>query len=508
MKLLLCDDEKIILQGMHFILDWQSFGFKEILTATNGEIALEVIINEKPDLVIMDINMPKLTGLEVIEKSRENDFNGHFIIVSGFSDFKYAQKAISLDVVSYICKPVDSDELEETVINIKKKITATTYKSSMINDFTAIAIRDYLSNCLDSYNPNSIPYGLENIQNFQILAFEKFYKTDFNISDSFKELLNISDEINYSSFRKYNLNIIVLIGKRSIDLISHSTKYYNESFQKNSILDNTFIYFGEEVFKLNDLASSFLNVKKLVYERFFCSKDDHFLKFDDIKIKTFNNSKLINNTEYYSNNLFEVIQSCNLENLSNFLENLSLEIKSTGLTEEKSKNFFTDLYMITKNKINYYYSDISILNSNFTNIATEIDNKSFLYEIIDYFKEEFITVINTIAEHTKDKIMYDILDYIDKNFATNLKLKTVAEHFNYNSSYFGKLFTKSFDCTFNKYLEIVRIEKSKKLLENENLKVYQVCESVGYNNIDYFHKKFKTIVGISPLEYRKQFFKK
>lgn len=508
MKLLLCDDEKIILQGMQFILDWNSFGFNEILTASSGEIALNTIIENNPDLVIIDIHMPKLTGLEVIAKSREKGFYGHFVIVSGYSDFAYAQKAISLDVVSYLCKPVDSYELESTVKGIIEKINKTTYKSDMIDNYTDVAIRDYLSNTVENYDPNSIPYGLENINHFQVLAFEKFYKTEFNTNDSFKEILNISAEIKYSSFRKDNLNVVILLGKRSIELISHSTKYYNDYFQKNSLLDNTFIYFGEEVRGLEALAQSFKDVKLLVYERFFCSKNDHFLMFNHIRTKTFNISTLSNHTEIYSKKLFNVVQSCDLNTLNEFLENLKEEIKSNGVTEEKSKIFFTDLYMMTKNKINQYYTDISTLSYNYSNIATEIHNKSFLYEIIEYFEIQFTAVINSINQHTKDKIMYDILDYIDKNFNSNLKLKTVAEHFNYNSSYFGKLFTKSFDCTFNKYLEMVRIEKSKILLENENLKVYQICEGVGYNNVDYFHKKFKSIVGVSPLEYRKQILNK
>lgn len=86
----------------------------------------------------------------------------------------------------------------------------------------------------------------------------------------------------------------------------------------------------------------------------------------------------------------------------------------------------------------------------------------------------------------------------------NLKLETLAPLFGYNSAYLGKIFTKKVGKSFNSYLDRVRIEQSKILLEDETSKVYEIAERIGYKNVDYFHKKFKKYVGESPAEYRKQ----
>lgn len=97
-----------------------------------------------------------------------------------------------------------------------------------------------------------------------------------------------------------------------------------------------------------------------------------------------------------------------------------------------------------------------------------------------------------------------ILYYIDHNYRENLKLETIAPLFGYNSSYLGKIFTREVGETFNSYLDRIRIRRSKELLRDRSLKVYEVAEKVGYKNVDYFHKKFKKLVGESPAEYRKK----
>ena len=110
---LIADDEKNIREGIKCIIDWEALGFTVCGEAANGEEALKQINEMHPGLVLLDIKMPKLSGLEVVENAREQGYNGKFIILSGFSDFKFAQTAIRLGVDNYITKPIDEDELAE-----------------------------------------------------------------------------------------------------------------------------------------------------------------------------------------------------------------------------------------------------------------------------------------------------------------------------------------------------------------------------------------------------------
>ena len=114
--------------------------------------------------------------------------------------------------------------------------------------------------------------------------------------------------------------------------------------------------------------------------------------------------------------------------------------------------------------------------------------------------EQFEICMNSLGSPSSERI-----NYINHNYTDNLKLETIAPLFGYNSAYLGKIFTKQVGESFNSYLDRVRIQHSKELLEKDQLKVYEIAERVGYKNVDYFHKKFKfkKYVGESPAEYRK-----
>ena len=122
MKVFIADDESIICEGIKHIIDWEELGFTICGEAYNGEDALNDLMKLNPDIVLLDIRMPKLQGTKVIQYAREQGFKGHFIILSGFSDFKYAQTAIRYGVEFYITKPIDEDELYNAVNTVKENI--------------------------------------------------------------------------------------------------------------------------------------------------------------------------------------------------------------------------------------------------------------------------------------------------------------------------------------------------------------------------------------------------
>lgn len=115
-------------------------------------------------------------------------------------------------------------------------------------------------------------------------------------------------------------------------------------------------------------------------------------------------------------------------------------------------------------------------------------------------------IVNATGRPSRDTILDDIIYYIDNNFRNNIKLEGIAPLFGYSSTYLGKIFNKTFGESFNCYVDHRKIEYSKELLKENRLKVYEIAEQVGYNNVDYFHKKFKKYTGMSPAEYRKSIF--
>ena len=115
--LFIADDEKNIRDGLKCILEWETLGFALCGEAANGEEALSGILQKKPSLVLLDIRMPKLTGIDIVRIAREQGYTGRFIILSGYSDFSYAQAAIRYGVEYYLTKPIDEDELLEAILS-------------------------------------------------------------------------------------------------------------------------------------------------------------------------------------------------------------------------------------------------------------------------------------------------------------------------------------------------------------------------------------------------------
>ena len=121
-KVLIVDDEPIVREGLEFIIDWQDFGFTIVDKAENGRMGLEKINALDPDLVITDVRMPGIDGIEMIRKVRKEGIKTRFIILSGYSDFTYAKDALSLNVLSYLLKPIEEAELIEELLKIKEDL--------------------------------------------------------------------------------------------------------------------------------------------------------------------------------------------------------------------------------------------------------------------------------------------------------------------------------------------------------------------------------------------------
>lgn len=186
------------------------------------------------------------------------------------------------------------------------------------------------------------------------------------------------------------------------------------------------------------------------------------------------------------------------------LEELEHNLLHASENIEELKLFIIDLYLQIKEAMNRDYPSSNIPFMPNSAVIEFITNQKYLYEIICFLSEQFEMIMNATGNPSRDTILDDVLYYIDHHFQNNIKLETIAPLFGYNSAYLGKIFTKTAGESFNSYLDHKRIEYTKKLLLENKLKVYEIAEQAGYKNVDYFHKKFKKYVGISPAEFRKQ----
>ena len=191
------------------------------------------------------------------------------------------------------------------------------------------------------------------------------------------------------------------------------------------------------------------------------------------------------------------------EKLEESIKSLEKCVIANKYPEDKIKAKFIDTLLNIREKL---FKDYDIDKSeipNNENIINKIYSKKSLSSMSQYLMKELNNMSKKVSLGSSDNNIKRIVSYMEKNYYKDLKLEGLAKIFNYNSAYLGKLLKSSTGENFNTRLDKIRIEKAKSLLVNDKLKVYQVCEKVGYKNIDYFHSKFKKYVGTTPLSYKK-----
>lgn len=503
LKVLIMDDEPYVREGLKYIIDWENYGFTICGEAADGEEGYEKILDLNPDIILIDIQMPGKLGLDIVREAKESGKNGKFIIISGYSNFEYAQKAIKYGVKEYLLKPIDEDELLEIVLKLKKEIEAEKNNIDEIKSKN-IAAKQYVLEQMMlgkqikehedvklSFKNNKFQVALiSNSLNHK--SFDNILKIEEIISENIEDIENID-------IIKFGDRIAVII--RNINE-SYSINMLNNIKEKidRIIGGDTYIALGEVVNDLDNLYKSYRNAKKLTNNKFLFSNlgvvSNHHI--EEIKIDATEDEKEVINRAY---TYVEIGDTAKIEENIRKFESL---IIGKMYSEEAVKLLITKslLEFIDKIKKDYNIKDEDI--GGRENTIDKIYEKDSLRAIIDILTEKLNDMTRKLSASNSNNSIKRVVRYIEKNYYKDLKLESLAEIFNYNSAYLGKIFKSYTGESFNTYLDKIRIEEAKKLLTEKNLKVYEVCENIGYKNIDYFHSKFKKYVGISPLNYKKQ----
>lgn len=513
MKVLIADDESVVLEGLKYIIDWDALGFTICSQASNGEETLNKILNLRPELVLLDIRMPRLSGIEIIQIAREKGFDGHFIILSGYSDFTYAQTAIRYGVDFYLTKPIDEDELISAVTSVRNSIEKERTEKNNLNSYRENALDTILRNLLSGKTDDIPPSTQRDLhlsaEVYQVIIYERYNQDSFQTYWNFAELLRVTNQ-DHNSFNHILMDkreVFLLKGAFASERFDALLHYYDINPQKGSPLDSLFLTYGRQVYRLEDICLSYQDASTLLFRRFFCEPNQHVLGYEELPSRDtamLTPESWNEKSPEYSRRLTDYIQTQNRTRIAETLRSLEHDLYQTAADIPELKHFLIDIYLQIKQNLTHNYSNMDITFSSNASIIDFIEKKYYLYEILQYFSEHFEMCMNAIGSPTSKTIIEDILYYIDHNYRENLKLETIAPLFGYNSSYLGKIFTREVGETFNSYLDRIRIRRSKELLRDRSLKVYEVAEKVGYKNVDYFHKKFKKLVGESPAEYRKK----
>jgi len=497
LNVLIIDDEPNVRLGLRKIVPWEENGFQVCGEGQDADDGFEKIMTLSPDIVLIDIKLPGKLGTDVIKEAREAGFTGKFIIVSGYSNFEYAKIGIKYGVKSYILKPVDEDELIDLLLELKSEIEneKVWQIDKKIVQYTKLQ-NFILDEKLEGNNQIEEEYN--KYESFKIALISEIdsYENKIKLEQLVKEYLSSYGDVDVI---KIDTGILILFKDFNSKRINSIVSELKSKVDKK-LHENIFITLGSPVDNICKVKQSYIEAKKLVEKRFLFlergimseefieeSDSDQSLDFDTIIEK-----------------IYSYVEISDVEKIISEIRELEELVIQRNYSEEQIKVMSIKIFIDLKQKLSSDYDSNEITIKANEEIIKNIYGKISLKQVIDYLTENFNTIANQIGGTSSENIIKRVSNYMNTNYYKDLKLETLAEIFNYNSAYLGKLFKNNVGENFNTYLDKIRIEKAKILLVEDKFKVYQVCEKVGYKNIDYFHSKFKKYVGISPLNYKKQ----
>ncbi|AAM25484.1 two-component system response regulator YesN [Caldanaerobacter subterraneus subsp. tengcongensis MB4] len=516
MKLFIADDEVEVVEGILTLIDWKGNGIELVGYAMDGEEALYKIKSLKPDIVLIDIRMPKLDGLEVIEKAQGEGIRFKSIILSGYDDFYFAKKAIELKSFSYLLKPCRPEEILKEVLKAREDIEKEIEKENTLKEFI-----NYYNDTLPVIRERVLSEVLYRVRSSSEVA-EDFvkYKIDFPYKKYCVVLMKIEIEAQNEIEEAYKLACADVIRKKAGDmkievirdreeiaiLINSEEEFKKESIEgflndvKSEIYDKLEVraYFGigKWVEGADKIKYSYYQAKEALELKFFAEEFDAIF-YEDIWPHQ-------DNLYYPVNEEREIINSVILnkrEDLNKKVENFLNALYTGGFNQWFVK---ASILVLLGNLIKACYEK----NVDIGDIAGEKAFEGILKaDRKETLKSLSLSVIYKIAEKIeragdKNPIIKDAVEYIDKNYDKDISLESVAKEVYVTPAYLSILFKKEMNINFVSYLHKVRVEKAKKLLEDRSLKTYQVANMVGFGDEKYFSQVFKKYTGLTPSQYR------
>ena len=494
-KVMLVDDEKLILQGLLSIIEWDKLGLEVTQTADNALSAIEIFEKTPVNIIITDINMPRITGLELIKKIRSIDEQVKFIILSGYDEFSYAKTAIEYGIENYILKPINEDELEQALIKIVDIMDRDKEKQSSLLNKNRKLIQ-FINGKIDKSELSKIQ------QVIKIGLNEKRYTaSSITISQrDNKESGDINDIIERNTYgkceiiRNYDGQVIIINPWNENNTKEDVMNYFYciRDKLREELDTDIFIGVGDLVDSIDKLKESYNaanKLKKYILTEGFnvCLCTEDISKIKDNKRSFKKEIELINKLIIEKNNgklqdyIIELFDDCKLTPKNIY----DLSIKIIFLTNRISEEF----------KIDTKYSKDSLSNTivELCNESTRDSVKAFLIRELEELGR--LMNINTI-KYTP--VIQQIINSVNEKYYEEISLKTLAYQYNINSSYLGQVFTKELGVSFSEYLNSTKNMKAKELILNTNMKINDIAKAVGYSDTSYFYRKFKKYYGVCP----------
>jgi len=532
LKVFLAEDESIIRRTLRDNVPWEKYGYSVVGEASDGELALPLIRQTKPDVLITDIRMPFLDGLELSRMVLQELPGTKVIIISGYDDFEYARRAISIGVEQYLLKPVTKSNLLGALDEIREKIESERSQSSYLarfhleaQEYEQYARRRFFEQIVFGQLSEEEIYAeaaqLEldlNAQRYTI-AFFSVPPAPFGPAQGYSECDARVQEAILEHFLKrpeeylllrWNMNtcaVLIKCSEDSFDGCVHSCiDAISTQYRSCSPEPDWYVAVGPMVCRLAELPSCFDKVARLWSHRYIVPTQ-HILTAEALAPLAGTGSRIrsLDVTRISPSILLGAIRSAGVDELQGFVEQY-IESASVGLD---FKPFWHYIMLNVRYTALQYALTLGVTKADFLAELPPLERVAQITgeaELSDFIYKVLLAAVN-LRERTSSNrshgVLAHALRYIDENYTQeNLSLNRVASQINISPNYLSAMFSQEMGCTLTEYITSRRMEKAKEILRTTDMRSGEIAFALGYRDPHYFSFLFKKTQGCTPRDYR------
>lgn len=493
-SVLLVDDCPSDITGLIENIRWNELGCMVSATASNGAEGIEMATRLNPDIIITDVSMPVMDGIQMVKKIRSTLPDVSIIFISCFDEFKYIKGAMDENATAYVLKPIELDELTNAVIKVTSKLDKTLKYRNYMRRHIGTLTENFLSDLLLSNDYDAQYASLLNIQ-----CNEKFRIALFHFDTSSKDLTEI-----YSSISQ--------VKQKLLDLCDPSKTYVLE-FGVNSlvIMSNEDTVSEDKFISLlstaKSLAQSIEVSMSVSYELMPCELG----KISEV----FQRLSSPDKPKANDMDMAELYKALSVALFSQDISELNVltdKLYPPGYNEDINRSKNTSVRIVTatslilsERKLSFYniFDDDFIVWNKLFNYKSIVNIKQWITNLLSAVREYLINENTKTDKH--EAIVTQIKEFIDRNFPSPTIIEEVAEHVHLSAKHANSIFKSATGETLFGYTVGKRINYAKTLMQDMSLSVSDIAQAVGYANSAYFATAFKNNTGFSPTQYRNNF---
>lgn len=534
-KVFLVEDEMVIRRGIKNSIDWEKEGYIFCGEASDGELAYPMIIKEKPDILITDIRMPFMDGLELCKLVKEELPNIKILILSGYDEFDYAKEAIRLGVTEYLLKPISSGKLLEALNGVSESIRREKEDKDLVRKYMEemrentehekqkffeqmIAGNLSMADALETgkkYEMN-LSAGMYNLLLFRFTLGEENRKSGELLGEAEYAIKKLTERLEYVfEFQRDVEGWAFLLMADNEEQMSERVKELSKDLEEIMKNYSTITYFGgigQPVASLRELEESFREAERALAAR-FTMELNRIISVEDIRMAQ--NVDTLDDIEITSFGEIEKTRTMLEKFLNNGAEDEIdefVDVYINELPEENLKSVLMRQYIIMDayivmmsfcEKIEGIEGEMQAQSEELKNSMKTIQTLEEIKNYIRMLLKKIIGVRDTISGRRYSDIIEIAKDQIRKTYMSDeISLNTIAAEVGMSPSYFSSIFSKEMGKTFVEYLTEIRMDRAKELLMCSSMKTSEIGYEVGYKDPHYFSYIFKKTQNCTPKEFR------